>query len=655
VDFPAVSAPLSELDSVVVPQRKQDPPPMSRLYLLYPMLIAVAIATLIALGVSVVPKSVVAPVSASKGYEESIPVSRNDNSQQHRHLVATSDMLEKLQLARAKMMNQLQVEYGSYTDAIFKSTVVEQEGMPPKETTIGRSLFQTKSPPSWERLQRKLKIKILQGQASPSPIQFVWATGGHSSSAGHGNLFNESYTQILSQKATDLFAAVGLDFVARPHAMGGTSCGNEIAICSKEIFGDDLDFLSWDYGMTTGGAVSKVELYMYRAALLPTRPGFILLDAHNRYFGVGKEMQDTLGLTAFVLLSQAVRPLTMKFPDTAIMTQNEIAEMPTHVRAFRCGSGVEKGEPGCLAQKYTYDPDPSEPCNRRSHRVSWHPGWKWHAFYGNILTLFLAEALQDALETIHHNITTGGMDPNNLLDKLKSEDDANHKQFTESTLPGKYFDKDLLAIDDIPNDVIYRKPNFCHTARLPSLTRYQGTLTESPEFQGGSYEHYDRGYELSNVMSNNNANMTQMPLVWDPKSYQLQCTKYRVQIDYQDFFFANSLGESKLLLPNPSEKKAYGSTPQQPLQGYISLCLARCGWKCPPQSVSWDNMRSGSHVTMSLNGVPVQNYTKFAEDCAFLKHADGHKWKPDENEQFDIRMKTNEAGMYIRMSSLVIW
>jgi hypothetical protein len=52
--------------------------------------------------------------------------------------------------------------------------------------------------------------------------KFVWATGGHSASAGHGNLFNETYTAFMERAVKDVFAAMGVDFEGRNYAMGGT-------------------------------------------------------------------------------------------------------------------------------------------------------------------------------------------------------------------------------------------------------------------------------------------------------------------------------------------------------------------------------------------------------------------------------------------------
>ena len=57
--------------------------------------------------------------------------------------------------------------------------------------------------------------------SSNSYSNFVWATGGASTAAGHGNLLNETYTAFLERAVKDVFAAVGIGFEARNYAIGG--------------------------------------------------------------------------------------------------------------------------------------------------------------------------------------------------------------------------------------------------------------------------------------------------------------------------------------------------------------------------------------------------------------------------------------------------
>jgi hypothetical protein len=74
---------------------------------------------------------------------------------------------------------------------------------------------------------------------------FKHVNGGHSASAGHGNLYRESYTAQLDRALTPILASIGLDMVIRNYAMGGTESAEEVALCMNSIFGRDIDSVSW--------------------------------------------------------------------------------------------------------------------------------------------------------------------------------------------------------------------------------------------------------------------------------------------------------------------------------------------------------------------------------------------------------------------------
>ena len=75
-----------------------------------------------------------------------------------------------------------------------------------------------------------------------------------------------------SLSISDVFASVGLEFIGRNYAMGGTAAGPEISMCWQEIFGTDVDFVSWDYGMTDGNAIAKMLHYLYRGGSVRAGP-----------------------------------------------------------------------------------------------------------------------------------------------------------------------------------------------------------------------------------------------------------------------------------------------------------------------------------------------------------------------------------------------
>jgi hypothetical protein len=74
-------------------------------------------------------------------------------------------------------------------------------------------------------------------------LSHLSSLSGNAAAAGHGNFFDQSYTMVLQKRIWDVFHSVGLDFVARPYGIGGTTSAPEIAGCAKEIFGMDVDMV----------------------------------------------------------------------------------------------------------------------------------------------------------------------------------------------------------------------------------------------------------------------------------------------------------------------------------------------------------------------------------------------------------------------------
>lgn len=131
---------------------------------------------------------------------------------------------QQFQVAKAKMIQKLQNDYGA---ELFENTFMTnwKDGM--ERVTQGRRFFLSPSVPrdrmatnenegpSWDRFVRRMAVKVLQAQLDDKTIPFIWATGGHSAAAGHGNYYNESYTANMEKTTKGVFEAVGLDFIGR--------------------------------------------------------------------------------------------------------------------------------------------------------------------------------------------------------------------------------------------------------------------------------------------------------------------------------------------------------------------------------------------------------------------------------------------------------
>jgi hypothetical protein len=177
----------------------------------------------------------------------------------------------------------------------------------------------------------------------------------------------------MERGVQDIFAACGIDFVGRNHAMGGTAIAPETAICTKEVFGMDIDVLLWDSGMTDGKQDWRMLMYYLRAGTLAQQPaivGYNLGQGHNGGRPRAVQAAEDTGMPAFQLDQTEYGAISKKIPDTFGLSDAEIAEMPTHLQKYKCKNQVEKGDPGCSASKWNLTM-----CGGRKFKTSWHPGW----------------------------------------------------------------------------------------------------------------------------------------------------------------------------------------------------------------------------------------------------------------------------------------
>ena len=534
-------------------------------------------------------------------------------------------MKDDFQLAKAKFLQQLEKDYSStYMEALFH-----------KDFQVGTSFLRSPSSqegPAGTRLVHQLARKILTTTLSSSTSdnkshRFVWVTGGHSSAAGHGNFYNESYTAVLGQSAAGLFASVGLELETKNYAMGGTSSGKEVTLCMESIFGQELDVLAWDYGMTDGSDFEKVQHFCYRAnALHPSHPACVAIVSNGRTARGRQEVLrkvEASGGTSLIVDSAVHEEVIRAVPDSVSTT-----DLPPLLASFKCGKQVEEGEPDCRSKKYTRNGT----CDRRKFQVRWHPGFKWHALTGNLLALSMMSYLEEALA----EITKPGVDPAELLKQYEEEQTTNIQQ---------------LLDDTAHDEVLYKTPTFCHTALLPAEIRFDGSLTESDE---KGFFTYDKGIEEMRSINLELADKDPMPLTY--MSQERQKCSVPLNVDYKDAFLARGTydGFTTLTLPNAAEKKAYAAA-STPFKGRIAICFRTCSWgRCPKGTIGSEAI-SESKASIEVNGGSVIELEEY-KGCHFLKGSNGlDDWKADDEGQYVIAIKVHEKSDFMPISSVVLW
>lgn len=616
------------------------------------------------------------------------------------NLLDFDDMIGRVESARSKLLDKLRTDYGEFFEPIFLN----------EETGKWRPVVpMTEGGVSLERLKRKLAVKILSMQSKVGAVdsdfrgcdcsaggndrviradevlasldpaddlaaaddddednglyeKYVWATGGHSASAGHGNLYNETYTSYMETDLKDIFGAVGIEFEGRNYAMGNTDAATGVSMCWKEIFGEDVDFFSWDYGMVDGNYVAKLLHYAYRGALSPNRPGLLMLHYNGR--AGAKRLQairdlEAMGMTTFIADEDAQKAMKDAFPDSAGINGADIESLPDYVRNYRCGEQIEKGDPYCNRDKYT-----KWGCSPRWKQTSWHPGYKDHARVGHGLALFWVETLLDTLKELSENDEAA--DTSGLLSRLVQEDIDLHSNFTLTKLPDLH--RNLLKLpeieandggDVINSELFFRGPSMCHTAKLPSDSRYRGILTATNQVgQPAPYgeETYYVGHDIE-VAKKTATEDSEIRLVYSTnRERDAKCAGVLIKPDYPDSWYANTMDEwTKLVFPNDAEQEHYGYDSTE-YQGIILLNWKKCDWgKCPTHFLTPEDLAKNDWE-MKVNSQRVSELIDVNHGSWMVKGEDtGFIFEPDANGKYTIELKVNKISGFVEITAFVLY
>lgn len=254
--------------------------------------------------------------------------------------------------------------FGVYRDMVLDKTLLYR-------------IFQC-SDASREKLTRRLMLKLLEAQilGTTERVTFTWVTAGDSSAAAHGNMYSQSYTKNMEEIVKVAFDSVGINFVARNHAIAGVGSAPELSLCMESVYGKDIDVLMWDFGRTERLSYHKVNLFGYRAAVHPSTPAIVVMDSsageHWRRF----QNLEELGLSA-ILMDEAVMShvLNGRLPDAS--STDFVREGVTEaVQHFICKGYIEGSQP-CddPSQNFVCDAEGGDVCTAQKYNSHlWCPG-----------------------------------------------------------------------------------------------------------------------------------------------------------------------------------------------------------------------------------------------------------------------------------------
>ena len=146
--------------------------------------------------------------------------------------------------------------------AIAAKTRYFSEAYQTSEARLAEVDFYDKSQKEKEIVKRLLRAMVLGDS-------FVMVVGGMSDTAGHGNLFNDSYPLVMRDTIRDTMALANIKFDVRNMAMGGVP-SYPSSMCMKDVWGSDADVIMWDFRMVEHDAL-KGELYIRQVSQLCSR------------------------------------------------------------------------------------------------------------------------------------------------------------------------------------------------------------------------------------------------------------------------------------------------------------------------------------------------------------------------------------------------
>ncbi len=586
----------------------------------------------------------------------------------HDEINAITSPLDKLGEAKQKasvaytaFQKIVKEEYGTFTDKIFN------------KETIRRS-FQGPSELSTQRLQRRILIKILESLLNDKEVIFNWVLAGHSSAAGHGNLFSQSYGYILEQSAKPVFEAIGIKFYGKNYAIGATKSAPESALCMSAIYGVDLDILSWDFAMTDGrGSKELYKIWTQRVGTHPTRP--ILISYAPKFSKGVHEDYEKAGMAVFDAVFVQDRKkefIAGTFPNSDD-EDVKVEELPRGVKYYRCNGHTEKFGELCGDDKYKWNT--TGICNEEMRfQTKWHPGWKDHLLKGRVTAAFIIEHVLEAL-----NVLVTGTDKSLSNDKesptqpalsqgylnhLYEMEEKDKQQFLASAIPKvKHFGGELEAY----HDAFMRAHSICHYAYLPSFARYEGLVTENRQtlryLGGGKYNYKDEG---RNLYGENKYNSS-LPeptsrIVYNFRENRAVCSE--AEIDFKDYFSIRHEEDwVKVLVPNDSENMALSTQDDWKKRlGLISLCeMFFIDEKFPANFVSIpDLILNSTKPTIFVNGVPVTNYTMIGTKhsvCYVLRNAHNHTFPSSAVHgpgRYEMEFEVPVQGGELYISSFIV-
>jgi hypothetical protein len=217
---------------------------------------------------------------------------------------------------------------------------------------------------------------------------FTVVMGGHSAAAGHGNIFQQSYTMQLQKVLEPIFARLSVKHTAHNMGMGGLGTIQN-GLAAGDLYGKDVDILIWDSGMTEKSPIPQDTMM---------RQGLIAGDRVPIIAGVNGAILKYLDQHADA--DVATLGSGNAGHDGIPKTLNEIQaqSLPWAARYLICeGNNLCRHYDGmCWIDRPDFTPTTKQNA-APGGRASWHPGNLSHQLHGRVQSFPILKALHEAI------------------------------------------------------------------------------------------------------------------------------------------------------------------------------------------------------------------------------------------------------------------
>jgi hypothetical protein len=264
-----------------------------------------------------------------------------------------------------------------------------QKSPPPKFTKRGdRGNGGWTTTRSVDGLVRRLLHAIMTNDT------FTVVMGGHSAAAGHGNHFHQSYMMQFHKIMAPIFARMGVKLITKNMAQGGLGTIHN-ALGSGSLYGNEIDLLLWDSGMTEPNAGHQ-DLFLRQGLLGGNRVPVVWGGNFDVLRALHEEADVDVG--DFGYGTDGVIP---------VVSEEQAKTVPFASRYLKCSKERQdlcSAEPRyctkCWIPRDDIDPVkfPGYKEGKFGGQVKWHPGWRSHQLVGRTIAFSVLQSLQEAIQ-----------------------------------------------------------------------------------------------------------------------------------------------------------------------------------------------------------------------------------------------------------------